>query len=110
MYLVDENLSNSVYLRDALAVMEGEERLKIHTTYLFLRMCARDGCPFWAWEHETWVKVLSTSQVNFFTMHKPGNPTDLRQFVIGVAYLLNCFRDFQALGGIETALLARKIW
>jgi hypothetical protein len=97
-------------LRDALAVMEGEERLKIHSTYLFLRMCARDGRPFWAWEHETWVKVLSTSQADFFTMHKPGNPTDLRQFVIGVAYLLNCFHDFQALGGIETALLARKIF
>ena len=97
-------------LRDALAVMEGEERLKIHSTYLFLRMCARDGRPFWAWEHETWVKVLSTSQADFFTMHKPGNPTDLRQFVIGVAYLFNCFRDFQALGGIETALLARKIF
>ena len=97
-------------LRAALAVMEGEERLKMHSTYLFLRMCARDGRPFWAWEHGTWVKVLSTSQADFFTMHKPGNPTDLRQFVIGVAYLLNCFHDFQALGGIETALLARKIF
>ena len=97
-------------LRDALAVMEGEERLKVHTVYLYLRLCARDDRSFWAWEYETWLKVLSTSQADFFTMHKPGNPTDLRQYVIGVAYLLGCFRDFQALGGIETALLAGKIF
>ena len=97
-------------LRDALGVMEGEERLKTNTLYLYLRMCARDGRSFWAWEYETWLKVLSTSQADFFTMHKPGNPTDLRQLVVGVAYLLNCFRDFQALGGIETALLAGKVF
>ena len=97
-------------LRDALAVMESEERLKINTLHLYLRMCARDGRPFWAWEYEIWLKVLSSSQADFFTMHKPGNPTDLRQLTVGVAYLLGCFRDFQALGGIETALLAGKVF
>lgn len=98
-------------LRDAFAMMEGgEERLKTHSIYLLLRVCAHDNRPFWAWEHAMWVKVLSNSQASFFTMHKPGNPTDLRQFVIAAAYLLNCFHDFQALGGIETALLARKIF
>lgn len=65
-------------LRDALAVMQGEERFKIHSTYLFLRMCARDGRPFWAWEREAWIGVLGTSTADFFSMHKPGNPTDLR--------------------------------
>lgn len=97
-------------LRDALAVMESEERLKINTLHLYLRMCARDGRPFWAWEYETWLKVLSTSQADFFTMHKPGNPTDLRQLTVAVAYLLGCFRDFQALGGIEMARLAYKVF
>jgi hypothetical protein len=58
----------------------------------------------------TWLKVLSTSQASFFAMHKPGNPTDLRQYVIAVAYLLDCFSDFQALGGIEVAALAYKIF
>ncbi len=96
--------------RDALAAMEGEERLKINTLHLYLRMCARDGRPFWAWENETWLKVLSTSQADFFTMHKPGNPTDLRQLTVGVAYLLGCFRDFQALGGIEMARLSSKVF
>jgi hypothetical protein len=43
-------------------------------------------------------------------MHKSGNPTDLRQLTVGIAYLLGCFRDFQALGGIEMALLANKIF
>ncbi|MGZ3645785.1 MAG: hypothetical protein ACXVCM_18260 [Ktedonobacteraceae bacterium] len=84
-------------LRDAFAVMEGgEERLKTYSIFLLLRVCAYDNRPFWAWEHAMWVKVLSTSQASFFTMHKPGNPTDLRQYVIAAAYLLNCFRDFQA--------------
>jgi integrase len=97
-------------LRDALAVIQGEERFKIHSTYLFLRMCARDGRPFWAWEGETWIRVLGTSTADFFHMHKPGNPTDLRQYIIAVAYLLNCFSDFQALGGIEMASLAYKVF
>ena len=96
-------------VRDALATMESEERLKTNTLHLYLRMCARDGRPFWAWEYEIWLQVLSTSMTDFFTMHKPGNPTDLRQLTVGVAYLLNCFRDFQALGGIEMALLAGKV-
>ncbi len=97
-------------LRDALAVMESEERLKINTLHLYLRMCARDGRPFWTWEYEVWLKVLSTSLADFFTMHKPGNPTDLRQLTVGVAYLLGCFRDFQALGGIEMARFSSKVF
>ncbi len=97
-------------LRDALAAMEGEERLKVYSTHLLLRMCARENRPFWAWEHAAWVRVLGTSMVDFFTTHKPGNPTDLRQYVIAAAYLLNCFSDFQALGGIETARMAYKIF
>jgi hypothetical protein len=97
-------------IRDALAVIEGEEQHKIYSTHLLLRMCARDGRPFWVWERETWIQVLGTSTADFFTMHKPGNPTNLRQSVIAVAYLLNCFSDFQALGGIETASLAYKVF
>ena len=56
---------------------DGEERFKVHSTYLFLRMCARDGRPFWAWERETWLRVLGISMAEFFTMHKPGNPDRL---------------------------------
>jgi integrase len=97
-------------LRDALAVTHGEERFKAHSTYLVLRMCARDGRPFWAWERETWIRILGTSMADFFSMHKPGNPTDLRQYLIAVAYLLDCFSDFQALGGIELANLAFKVF
>src|SRR5260221_1219496 len=97
-------------LRDALAVTQGEERLKIHSLYLFLRMCARNGRPFWAWERETWIGVLGTSTADFFSMHKPGNPTDLRQYIIAVTYLLSCFSHVQALGGIEMASLAYKVF
>jgi len=97
-------------VRDALALVEGEEQHKMYCTHLLLRMCARDGRPFWAWERETWIHVLGTSTANFFALHKPGNPTNLRQCVIAVAYLLNCFSDFQALGGIETASLAYKVF
>jgi integrase len=98
-------------LHIACATMEGvDERLKIHCIYLLLRVCAQDGRPFWAWEHDLWVQILGTSQPSFLARHAPGNPTDLRQYVIAFAYLLHCFHDFQALGGIETALLARKIF
>jgi hypothetical protein len=39
-------------LQDALGALEGEERLKTNTLYLYLRMCARDGRSWWAWEYE----------------------------------------------------------
>lgn len=97
-------------LRDALAALPADERTRIHSVHLFLRMCARDGRPFWAWDNETWLRVLGTSTSSFFTMHTPGNPTDLRQYIIAVAYLLDCFSDFQALGGIEMACLAGKVF
>ncbi len=97
-------------LRNAFQAVEGEERLKTHGIYLLLRMCARAGRPFWSWEHTTWLAVLGTSRDGFSTMHQPGASTELRQYVIAAAYLLNCFRDFQALGGIETALLAHKVF
>jgi integrase len=97
-------------LRDALNVLEGEERLKIHSLYLLLRLCANFGRSFWAWEYGTWLQVLATSRADFAAQHKPGNPTDLRQYLIAVAYLLDCFSDFQALGGIEVAALAYKVF
>ena len=97
-------------LHDALTIIHTEERLKIHSLYLVLRMCSRDDRSFWAWDRETWIRVLGTSTADFFGMHKPGNPTDLRQYIIAIAYLLNCFSDFQALGGIEVAALAYKVF
>ena len=97
-------------LSDAFAAMEGEEQLKIYSAHLLLRMCARLERPFWAWEQATWVRVLGISQADFFNTHKPGNPTDLRQYAIAASYLLNCFSDFQALGGIEVAALAYKVF
>ncbi len=97
-------------VRDALAVLEGDALLKTYSLHLLLRMCAREGQTWWAWDQATWVRMLGTSTANFYITHQPGNATDLRQYVIAVAYLLTCFCNFQALGGIETAGLASKVF
>jgi hypothetical protein len=80
-------------LSDVFAVIEGDKEAKINSIHLLLRMCAREGQPFWAWEHPTWLRVLGTSREEFFTIHKPGNLTEIRQYIIAAAYLLDCFRD-----------------
>jgi len=97
-------------LSDVFTAIEGEEQAKIESTHLLLRMCAREGQPFWVWEHPTWLRVLGTSLEDFFTIHKPGNQTGIRQYVIAAAYLLGCFRDLPALGGIEMVKLAYKVF
>jgi hypothetical protein len=97
-------------LSDMFAAIEGDEQANIESTHLLLRMCAREGQPFWAWEHPTWLRVLGTSLEDFFTIHKPGNQTGIRQYVIAAAYLLDCFRDLPALGGIEMVKLAYKVF
>ncbi len=97
-------------LSDVFAVIEGEKQAKINSIHLLLRMCAREKQPFWAWEHRTWLRVLGTSREDFFTIHKPGNQTEIRQYVIAAAYLLDCFRDLPALGGIEMVKLAYKVF
>jgi hypothetical protein len=97
-------------LSDVFAAIEGDEQAKIESTHLLLRMCAREGQPFWACEHPTWLRVLGMSLEDFFTIHKPGNQTGIRQYVIAAAYLLGCFRDLPALGGIEMVKLAYKVF
>ncbi|MBO0789540.1 MAG: tyrosine-type recombinase/integrase [Ktedonobacteraceae bacterium] len=97
-------------LSNVFAAIEGDEPAKIESTHLLLRMCAREGQPFWAWEHSTWLRVLGTSLEDFFMIHKPGNQTGIRQYVIAAAYLLGCFRDLPALGGIEMVKLAYKVF
>lgn len=97
-------------LSDAFTVIEGDAQSKIESIHLLLRMCAREGQPFWAWEHSIWLRVLGTSLEDFFTIHKPGNQTGIRQYVIAAAYLLGCFRDLPALGGIEMVKLAYKVF
>src|SRR5260370_23082091 len=97
-------------LSDVFTAIEGEEQAKIESTHLLLSMCAREGRPFWAWEHPTWLRVLGTSLEEFSTIHNPGNETGIRQYVIAAAYLLGCFRDLPALGGIEMVKLAYKVF
>jgi len=97
-------------LQDVFAVIEGDDVLKQTSLVLLLRTCARQGTAFWAWDHPTWVHVLGVSREACFLAHRPGNATDARQYLIAAAYLLDCFRDLRALGGIEFEKLARKVF
>jgi len=97
-------------LSDVFAVIEGDKQAKINSIHLLLRVCAGEGQPFWAWEHPTWLRVLGTTRSEFFTIHQPGNLTEIRQYIIAAAYLLGCFRDLPALGGIEMVKLAYKVF
>lgn len=97
-------------LADVFTIIEGDKAAKINSIHLLLRMCIREERPFWAWEHPTWLRILGTSREEFFTIHKPGNLTEIRQYIIAAAYLFGCFRDLPALGGIEMVKLGYKVF
>lgn len=97
-------------LRDALDVADGDVGSKRRALLTLLRWCARENRSFWGWRHETWCRVLGTSQDAFFTANAPVADASVRPFMIAAAYLLGCFSDFLALGEFRRAGLAQKIF
>jgi len=97
-------------LRDVYAHIEGSECLKHNGVYLLLRMCVREQQAYWGWSSATWLQVLGTSRLAFYTTHQPGNATDTRQYLVAAAYLLGCFRNFDQLGGMAIEELGHKIF
>jgi hypothetical protein len=76
---------------------------------LLLDTLAR-GEPYWAWSSETWVGVLGQDQRSFFAAHPRLDRGDLRQHMIAIAYLLQCFIDLPRLGQFERETLALKVF
>lgn len=75
-----------------------------------LHHCRRTGCSYWGWTLAQWVEVLGTDQVRFVAAHPGWVERSTRSYLIGLAYLLGCFADFDALGGFKRIAVAEKVF
>lgn len=97
-------------LRDACSVMDGNERHKGGAIGVLLKSCARLDTSFWGFDEQTWVKVLGATQEAYVRFHGRPSRTDVRQYVMALAYLLGCYRDVRALGSFNRRSLAEKVF
>lgn len=65
---------------------------------------------FWTWPLATWVDVLGRDQRSFFAAHPRWDRGDIRQPMIAMAYLLQCFDELARLGEFERVTLATKVF
>lgn len=97
-------------LREAMAAMEGEDSYKDLAMATILRACQREKAPFWAWNQETWGRVLGANQAAFFRENGLKLDAAARQYMIAAAYLLGCPVDLRALGDFKRLCLACKVF
>src|SRR3990172_194495 len=77
-------------LREALAGVEGERRHKEEAIATFLRLCGQMGRAYWGWSQETWHRVLTTDVATLLAPHRFPASANVSQYVLVVAYLLDC--------------------
>lgn len=75
-----------------------------------LYQCAIVGCSYWGWTPATWVRVLGTDQSSFLAAHPRWVDRSARSYLIGLAYLLECFADFDQLGEFKRIAVAEKVF
>lgn len=98
-------------LDDALTVIDGNRRYDDRVKFMILKQCGLLGSAYWAWDDDTWCRLLGTSQQSFYEAHVPTPKCGgERQALIAVAYLLRCFLNVPALGQIKRVALAKKIF
>jgi integrase len=101
-------------LVDARAALEAQTKHGRHAAdsavATLLHHCRRTGCSYWGWTPAQWVEVLGTDQVCFVAAHPGWVDRSTRSYLIGLAYLLGCFADFDALGGFKRIAVAEKVF
>lgn len=101
-------------LADARAALEVASGRQGHFADLavgeVLFECASRQQAFWGWSAATWLQVLGHDQRSFFAAHPRWDRGDLRQPMIGLAYLLGGVPDLRPLGQFERVTLAQKVF
>ncbi|HUY98183.1 MAG TPA: site-specific integrase, partial [Verrucomicrobiae bacterium] len=97
--------------RAALEVASGRQgHLADAAVGELLLECVTRQQAFWGWSAAMWVAVLGCDQRAFFAAHPRWDRGDLRQPLIGLAYLLGGLPDLRPLGQFERVTLARKVF
>lgn len=101
-------------LAEARAVVEVRNRRQARTAdravaQLLLETLTR-GSTIWGWSSAIWIDVLGRDQRAFLAAHGRWAHSDVRQHMVGIAYLLRCLPDLRALGHFERERLAVKVF
>jgi len=95
-------------IQDALKVTGAKQEIHRRVVRLLvLEMVARHSA-LWAWTRDEWLEMVCPTSRQFCIHHQ--TPETCRQPVVAVAYLLDCFNDFFALGHCNFAALASKVF
>lgn len=95
-------------IQDALDITHADKTARSCIVCLLLREMYRRRTSFWAWTQEVWLEILCTDLASFQRSHR--GPTQCRQLVIALSYLLCGFSRLHALGQVTQTSLASKIF
>lgn len=64
--------------------------------------------PIWAWTEPQWIQVIGKDWLTFAQRHQ--GPSDCRQYLMAIGYLLGGLDDLHAFGAFEQQSFARKVF
>jgi len=87
------------------------ERSSLDAVGIILHRCAMTQRPFWAWNAVTWIEdVLAPSQQAFQRAYPGWIDGAVRPYLVGIAYLLDCFTALNRLRGFNRIVLANRVF
>jgi integrase len=86
------------------------ERSSRDAVALILHACVSTRTPFWAWSPTTWVEVFGPDHQTIQRRFPGWVDGAVRPYMVGIAYLLDCFAAFPLLGKINDVTLATRVF
>jgi integrase len=78
---------------------------------IILHACTTLQQAFWAWDPATWIATVLTPSQQAFQRAYPGwIDGAVRPYLVGMAYLLDCFAAFELLGPFNRIALASRVF
>jgi integrase len=87
------------------------QRSSLDAVGLILHGCRMQQTAFWQWDEATWVEILGADQRAFQRREFSGwLDATVRPYMVGIAYLLDCFSAFQSIGAFNRLALAMRVF
>ena len=87
------------------------KRSSLDAAGIILHGCAVTQRAFWAWDATTWMEnILTPSQQTFQRAYPGWIDGAIRPYMVGIAYLLDCFTTFYLLRGGNRIALANRVF
>lgn len=99
--------------RRGLYIPQGRyhERSSLDAVGIILHGCARTQRAFWAWSSATWIEDIFAPSQQAFQQAYPGwIDGAVRPYLVGIAYLLDCFAALHRLRGCNRIALANRVF